>query len=282
MLTNIIQFAGFAPQFSYLNIMTSTDRLYRILLAALIVSLPIAFIYNDALFVLLNCSPSSAWLDWTFLILTSLADGLWTVMLAAVFQSYYKRDLRTFVWALIIGSAILHLTKYLVDAPRPLRALGAKAVCVLGQPLSARSFPSGHSFSAALFFMYMRPQKSVVKALLLTVITTLAIVSRAYVGAHFPRDMVTGALIAVIAYWIAEKWPLTRRLVPTAGFPSKLGLTTLGAGAAIIYIFFYPEKTPDLTDILTPAAYGILGYWIIYIGVNAIQALKRRPGGSAK
>lgn len=233
-----------------------------------------AFYFNDTLFGYLNCRREAVWSNYFFLLLTSLADGFWVMMLVTVIQSIAPRNFTAFVLALLLGNAVLQPAKILFAAERPLRALGESVVCVVGMPLQLHSFPSGHAFSSALFFMYARPQKSLAKAITLFAITALAAFSRIYIGAHFPRDVVVGFLWGVVVFLIAEKISLYLQSakVPLSWRRFLLWLT--GMTTVSLYLFFYEEKTRELEFLLTPLAWLVLIYWLYYA---AFVLWRRKP-----
>ena len=243
------------------------SRFYRGLLAAALLSLPLVFFYNLELFAWLNCRKDATVLNYFFLTLTSLADGLWIMMLATVAQSIAPRNFKAFLIALVLGNVALQSAKYFVDADRPLRFLGESAICFLGQPLTVRSFPSGHAFSAGLLFMFLRPRHSWVGAFALLAISLLAAVSRVYVGAHFPRDIISGFLLGIFSFKLAEL--LSRKIAfRETSLTLRKGLVAfLGMGAALIYICAYQEKTRELEAFLTPAAWVVVLYWLSYAAV---------------
>ncbi|MBV6494704.1 MAG: hypothetical protein LDLANPLL_02741 [Turneriella sp.] len=243
---------------------------YRTLFIFLLTAIPLSFIFNTTLFWFFNCSKKGfLFLDIFFLTLTSLADGFWVVIIIIFLQSVgnnlWPPPLLIFIFALILGNAILHSAKYFFDADRPLRVLGEN-VCVLGQRLTVRSFPSGHSFSIALFFMHLRPKNSFSSALFLFIISFFAILSRAYVGAHFPRDMATGTFIGVIAYLAAEWFYKKLNTTPLPAHTAKLLLAFVGIIVSLGYIFLYEEKTEALAFVLTPLAWVFVAYWVFYLG----------------
>lgn len=240
------------------------SRFYRGVLLATVLSLPLVFLYNLELFAWLNCRKDATVLNFFFLTLTSLADGLWIMMLATLVQSFAPRNFKAFLIALVLGNIVLQSAKYFVDADRPLRHLGESAICLLGQPLTMRSFPSGHAFSVGLLFMFLRPRHSWVGAFALLVIATLAAVSRAYVGVHFPRDIATGFLLAVFSYMVAEILSQKMTFRETSLTLRKRLVAFLGAGTALLYIFAYHEKTKELEPLLTPAAWLVVLYWCLY------------------
>lgn len=248
------------------------SRFYRGLLAVALLSLPLVFFYNLELFGWLNCRKDATVLNYFFLTLTSLADGLWIMMLATVVQSVAPRNFKAFLIALVLGNVFLQSGKYFFDADRPLRLLGESAICLLGQPLTVRSFPSGHAFSVGLLFMFLRPRHSWVGAFALLVVATLAAVSRAYVGVHFPRDIASGFLLAVFSFLGAEILAHKITFRDTSLTLRKALVAVLGLGTALLYIFAYHEKTKELEPLLTPAAWLVVFYWCLY----AVRLLVRK------
>ncbi|GAB4430429.1 MAG: hypothetical protein OHK0011_13040 [Turneriella sp.] len=240
------------------------SRFYRVVLLATVLSLPLVFLYNLELFAWLNCRKDATVLNFFFLTLTSLADGLWIMMIATVVQSLAPRNFKAFLIAVVLGNIVLQSTKYFVDADRPLRLLGETSICLLGQPLTVRSFPSGHAFSVGLLFMFLRPRHSWVGALALLVVATLAAVSRAYVGVHFPRDIASGFLLAVFSFLGAERLGQKITFRETSLTLRKGLVASLGIGTAMLYIFAYHEKTKELEPLLTPAAWLVVFYWCLY------------------
>jgi len=86
--------------------------------------------------------------------------------------------------------------KNVAEKRRPINRLR-----VIGIPLSRRSFPSGHaqsSFSVALCLAYVYRRK---RHLLWLIPAALISFSRIAVGAHFPIDVLAGALIGAFSSW---------------------------------------------------------------------------------
>lgn len=177
-------------------------------------------------------------------------------MAISIIEAHRPTNFFRFLLALVLGNIVLQSAKYGFDMDRPLRVLGPNQTCVLGPGITLRSFPSGHAFTAILFLMHLRPA-NLAWAIPVTALALLATISRIYVGAHFPRDIAAGGLLAVAAYAGAER---ISNKFPTVRFSTIV--PALGLGTAVIYIFVYQEKTAELEFILTPLAYVVLAYWL--------------------
>ncbi len=176
---------------------------------------------DQSLFLWINNSLDRSWLDPVMESATALGNGFYLFPLGLALMALFARKnfRRDFIlWAstsfvsFIIGTTLKHL----IHRDRPLAAMHTAivhhsvTVHVLGPALYANSFPSGHTFTAfstASLFSALYPPLS----LPLYAAATLTGLSRIYVGAHFPFDVLGGALIglvstALVMRWIAPKW----------------------------------------------------------------------------
>jgi len=94
--------------------------------------------------------------------------------------------------------------------------LGPDQVHVIGVALRKGSFPSGHTataFTLAGIICLQRVPRGLAVAVL--VLATLAGLSRAAVGAHWPLDIIGGAfggwVCAGIGVMLARRWPTPRK-----------------------------------------------------------------------
>ncbi|MCS7013217.1 MAG: phosphatase PAP2 family protein [Chloroherpetonaceae bacterium] len=128
----------------------------------------------------------------------------------------------------LLGGIVVTEAKLFFNAPRPLAlfqeaiASGNVVVNVMFEPLYAHSFPSGHSqvaFTVAhsLAYLCVRWHRAA-KGALYAMATVIAL-SRVYVGAHFPADVLAGACLGVAtasgAFWLLNKvqaWHAARAL----------------------------------------------------------------------
>lgn len=222
---------------------------------------------NEALFLALNrLGPLSGDALWANL--TLLGDTLVAITLGGVLG----RRRPDILWALLLAAAFatlwVHGLKPLVMAPRPLAVLGAAQVHVIGPALLSGAFPSGHSATvftlAGVFVLRGAPRR--LSAALLT-LALLAAVSRAVVGAHWPADLLAGALggwlAAIAGVWLAGRWDWGARRGPARGirvFFLLCALALLG-----LHDPGYPQ-TQALQWLI-----GAAGAWAL------IAALRRRP-----
>ncbi|MGE0072800.1 MAG: phosphatase PAP2 family protein, partial [Thiomonas sp.] len=121
------------------------------------------------------------------------------------------RCVLVFAWGiLLLFLAIYGLLKPLVNFPRPLAVFGPHAVHVLGEPKLVHSFPSGHAAFAAVLaasFAFSLPRPW---GLLLWLFALWVWWARIAVGAHFPADVVGGAVVgtlcALAAHGLVRLW----------------------------------------------------------------------------
>ncbi len=112
-----------------------------------------------------------------------------------------------FIAADVLADAVVHgLLKPYFDFPRPPAALGLAAVHVVGKPEFVHSFPSGHVTLAFTLLAALLPGAHWVLKALLVVYALWIAWSRIAVGAHFPADVLGGALVgvacALFAHWV--------------------------------------------------------------------------------
>lgn len=111
------------------------------------------------------------------------------------------------LWGYLLSWWLIATLKPLMDFPRPLSVLGESAVHVLGKPEFFHSFPSGHTAFAFLLFVSLAPGSARPIQVLLSVFALWVLWSRLAVGAHFPVDVLGGAMVGVIsAVFVSKIW----------------------------------------------------------------------------
>jgi membrane-associated phospholipid phosphatase len=136
------------------------------------------------------------WLDrlmWGF---TQIGNGIVIAVLAVIL--FLAGD-HLLAYGLILGALtlwlVVELVKALVHRRRPfIRLTQAR---IVGRRASGRSFPSGHTsqafFMATLMAGYFHA--GVWAVCLLYAVALLVGITRIYVGAHYPRDVLAGAIL---------------------------------------------------------------------------------------
>lgn len=98
---------------------------------------------------------------------------------------------------LLTSVLVVPALKRVFDFPRPAKALGEAAVTLVGRSDELHAFPSGHAAFAVLMAASLAPGSTAPLRWALVAFALLVCVSRLSVGAHFPADVVAGALLAL-------------------------------------------------------------------------------------
>jgi len=140
--------------------------------------------------------PRPLWLDRTMLGFTQLGSGIAALAISLVL--FLAGD-RLVAYELILGTLtlwiVVELVKAVVRRSRPfIRVTQAR---IVGSQADGRSFPSGHTsqafFMATLMAQYFHA--GVWAVFLLYSVALLIGITRMYVGAHYPRDVLAGAIL---------------------------------------------------------------------------------------
>jgi membrane-associated phospholipid phosphatase len=139
---------------------------------------------------------------WLWETLTILGDGRVQLALMLPFCLRYPRVF----WALLIGAllagAMSRGVKVWVPLPRPAAVLDASQITIIGARLMSHSFPSGHTVSAFSFVVAWLALLGWWRALPIVVVAALVGFSRIAVGAHWPVDVLAGAMIGLAGGWV--------------------------------------------------------------------------------
>jgi len=173
---------------------------------------------DHQLFFWVNNGLSTPFLDHFFQVVSGLAHGVALSVMVGVGLWHVDRRLFRQHWgwmiaALVCGALITQSIKYFFDRPRPLDEFapllqaGSAPFNVIGHHLNHRSFPSGHTQGAASILIYLTlldPRRWYWYASALGLVA----LSRVYLGAHFPSDVLAGGVIGALCG--AAAWRLRR------------------------------------------------------------------------
>jgi membrane-associated phospholipid phosphatase len=140
-----------------------------------------------------------AWADNIMWIFTQIGNGGTATAIAII---AYFLGLRDFGVELVFGTLTLWLAvetmKLITNRTRPFKAI--EQARVIGHRERGRSFPSGHT-AQAFFMMSVIVSELQPHALVVLLLYGLAIVvgvTRMYVGAHYPRDVIGGTVLGIL------------------------------------------------------------------------------------
>jgi membrane-associated phospholipid phosphatase len=139
------------------------------------------------------------WLDRVMWTLTQIGNGVVGILLGIFlyFVGYQRLAFELLLGILTLWLAV-EIVKAIVERSRPFLSL--ENTRIVGWRERGKSFPSGHTsqafFMMTLLIQFFQPG-TLITAMLLT---TAALVgyTRIYVGAHYPRDVIGGAILGSV------------------------------------------------------------------------------------
>jgi membrane-associated phospholipid phosphatase len=218
--------------------------------------------------------PSSVW-QW----LTSLGDERVAFALALLFSARHPRVFWTLICAALVAIAYSRGLKPIVDAARPPAVLAPESFQLIGDGHRGKSFPSGHSVTAAVFFGVLAYYAQRLHwRLVFLLLATLAGLSRVAVGVHWPVDVAAGlaggALAALAGVWLARRslWGIYDEGV-------HLAFVALAMFAAVGLLFDHGGYPAAALPLQVLAWAGLVSAAIAYLWLPARRLL---PGGAVR
>ncbi|MCM8763842.1 MAG: glycosyltransferase family 39 protein, partial [Candidatus Omnitrophica bacterium] len=162
---------------------------------------------DNRLFLSVNglASKNSALANFLFVIgylgSTEVAVLIVTVVVYFSRRKEFIKHFWIFFFTIAVGSIIVHVLKEIFNSARPVSYFNNIPVYVTGPVLRSGSFPSGHAqtvFASAIFLSW------IFNKMILVFFSLAAVVafSRVFSGVHFFRDIITGALIGILSFFI--------------------------------------------------------------------------------
>jgi membrane-associated phospholipid phosphatase len=194
-------FLPIAMQEAFWGSLQSNKILSGLLLVFSLVAISLVWTTGQKLdawaFLIFNVrGPRPVWLDRIMLGFTQLGSGITALGIALVLFLFNDRML---AYELVLGTLtlwlVVEMVKFLVHRSRPfIRLTQAR---IIGYRAVGRSFPSGHTsqvfFMAAILAQHFHASLWIV--FLLYAGAFLVGLTRMYVGAHYPRDVLAGAIL---------------------------------------------------------------------------------------
>ncbi len=173
---------------------------------------------DRTVFLWINTQWANPYLDLFFFAVTWLGNGWIVIFLVALLFAlkrpiYLRRHLPWLAVAMLLGGLCIFVLKKAVPRPRPLTDFaplieaGRVQLHIVGDNLRYGSFPSGHAqtaFAAGTYLSLLVPRWA---PLFLSLAGGVGL-SRVYIGAHFPLDVIVGGLVGTICtvgIWLVRK-----------------------------------------------------------------------------
>ena len=146
----------------------------------------------------------------TWQVITTFGDGRALFALLLPLSIRYRKLVWPIILAGLIGWLISRGLKYLIHMPRPAVLLNTASLSLPGEFSGSPSFPSGHTVVVFSFIGVWLTALTRLWHLPLIAFATLVGLSRIAIGAHWPTDVLAGALVGVLAsylgLWLSQIW----------------------------------------------------------------------------
>ncbi len=199
-------------------------------------------------------------LDKVFLVFTFLGEETFVILLLiAVYWCFHKKLGEYMLFSLYAAMSMNGLLKDTIRRPRPflnpefsdLRYVKVDSVLVNTAGLgSSFSFPSGHSQTAGSIYGTMARGHKAKGWIAAAAAILLVMVSRVYLGVHYPTDTIAGAALGLFSAWVCGM--LFYRF-----YDQKTLLLSLAVVLSGVSLFFNP--TPDTIKMLGLGVGAVVG-----------------------
>jgi len=131
-----------------------------------------------------------------------------------------------------------NVVKRVLALPRPASVLDPAQLHIVGERLSANSFPSGHSVTSFTLaaILVLASRRPLMTALWAVPCATLIAVSRIAVGAHWPADLAAGAAGGWVSGALAVVCMVRWRAWNTIAGVRAMGVVASGIGVSLFIV----------------------------------------------
>lgn len=179
---------------------------------------------------------STPLLDVLFEFITVLGEETIIIVILAFVYFTYDKKLGEKIAFSVFGSLLLNNTlKGIFSHKRPFELYPYEIKTIREHTATGASFPSGHTQNAATFYttLALKMQRRWFW-IVVNIIIFLVALSRLYLGVHFPKDVLVGALLGILCAWLG--WFLYDKYSQT--FKSKTILFTSQLLIFVPFLFF--------------------------------------------
>ena len=182
---------------------------YAIFILLALVSIPILFPFDESLWLAARDLVEPDYYDitklftkWGLYLFYAFFAGLWVYALIRKNRKFIHIGLAYLKAQLVFSLIVVRILKIFFGRVRPGHGSG---FTFFGMSGNYNSFPSGHSadaFVSGVFLYYLLKQTPYARFRFLPLVyAALIAISRVFVSAHFPSDVVAGMLIGVLGAW---------------------------------------------------------------------------------
>jgi len=191
---------------------------------------------------------------------TTFGDARLLLALALPLLCREPRMLWAILLAALVGGLLSRGIKLAFAMPRPAAILDLGQMTIIGARLTQHSFVSGHTVTAFAFSSVWLGFQGGRRSGLIFVLASLAGVSRVAVGAHWPIDVLAGAMLGLLAGWLGCK--LAGKLqwgLRPGNREVLLGLVVIAVATLPLDGQGYPGSLPWR---IVACLWGLLGYYL--------------------
>ena len=208
-------------------------------------------------------STAGSVMDKLMLFFTFLGEETFAILLLiAVYWCWDKRLGEYLLFSLYTAMSVNGLMKDLICRPRPflneefsdLRYVKVKGVLVdTGHLSSSWSFPSGHSQTAGSIYGSLMNGRRAWAKIAGIVVILLVMVSRVYLGVHYPTDTIVGAVLGLLCAWVCGL--LYRRFY-------QHRILLMGAAVLLSGVMLLVSPSGDSIKTLAMGVGAVAGMWL--------------------
>lgn len=208
-------------------------------------------------------STAGSVMDKLMLFFTFLGEETFAILLLiAVYWCWNKRLGEYLLFSLYTAMSVNGLMKDLICRPRPflneefsdLRYVKVKGVLVDTEHLSTSwSFPSGHSQTAGSIYGSLMNGRRAWAKIAGIVVILLVMVSRVYLGVHYPTDTIVGAVLGLLCAWVCGL--LYRRFY-------QHRILLMGAAVLLSGVMLLVSPSGDSIKTLAMGVGAVAGMWL--------------------
>ena len=208
-------------------------------------------------------STAGSVMDKLMLFFTFLGEETFAILLLiAVYWCWNKRLGEYLLFSLYTAMSVNGLMKDLICRPRPflneefsdLRYVKVKGVLVDTEHLSSSwSFPSGHSQTAGSIYGSLMNGRRAWAKIAGIVVILLVMVSRVYLGVHYPTDTIVGAVLGLLCAWVCGL--LYRRFY-------QHRILLMGAAVLLSGVMLLVSPSGDSIKTLAMGVGAVAGMWL--------------------